>query len=153
MMMMRRAKYDGDATVEIDHVKFQPGAGWITKKDYIDTCPLGDWTDIRFDEADEVSYADFLRTMVFQNVEVWKKMATMALEAYRDAEPIDKAFAVACIELLDPTFEAPTININCRWQCELMDHMLTKCAVHVISTSRSRYRLKKFFFEMQKRVR
>ncbi len=56
--------------------------------------------------------------MVYQNVEVWKKMAMMALEAYRDAQPIDKAFAVTCIELLDPTFEAPIVNINCR--CEVM---------------------------------
>jgi hypothetical protein len=148
-----KAKFDGDQTIEIEHVKYQPGTGWITKTDFVYSYPLGDWDAITFDESERVSYTDFLRTMVYQNVEVWRKMATLALEAYYDEEPEKKFFAIVAIELLDPTFEAPTINLNCRWQCELVDHVLTRCAIHVISTSRSKYKLKKFFYELQSKAR
>ena len=147
-----RAKYDGEQSIEIEHLKWNPGLGWVKKTDFVYTNPLGDWMEITFQESDDVKYTDFLRTMTEENIEVCRKLAKLVLEEYQDEEPFTKYMAVNSLDILDPTFQAPKMNLNCRWQCELMDHLVAATSLHVISTCRNQRRLKKYFYEMQEQL-
>lgn len=148
-----RAKYDGDKCIEIEHEKFQPGLGWVTKTDFVYTEPLGDWHEIRFSPTEDVAYTDFLLTMTRKNVEVWRKAVMLTLHEYQDEDVSLKNIAVNALGILDTTFQPPVFNLNCRWQCELLDHMVTSVSTHVISTCYNKRRLKKYFFEMQEQLR
>ena len=147
-----RAKYDGEQSIEILHMKWSPGVGWVKKTDFVYTTPLGNWSEIEFNRLDNVLYTDFLRTMTYGNLEVWRKLAKLALDEYQDEEPFDKSMAISSLEILDPTFIAPKANLNCRWQCEMLDHLIAVTSLHVVSTCRNVKRLKKYFYEMQEQL-
>jgi hypothetical protein len=153
MAIVLRATYDGEQAIEIEHLKWKSGVGWAKKTDYVYTFPLGNWNELKFGEADRVLYTDFLRVMTFRNLEVWRKLAKLVLEEYQDEEPSYKAAAINSLEILDPTFVAPKVNINCKWQCEMLDHLINATSLHVVSTCRNTRRLKKYFYEMQEQLR
>jgi hypothetical protein len=84
--------------------------------------------------------------------QVCRKMAMLILQEYEEEEPYMKNAAVESLEIIDPTFEAPKINLNCRWQCELLDHLTTAVSTHVISTCMNKNRLKRYVCDMRWRL-
>lgn len=76
----------------------------------------------------------------------------LILHEYQEEDTAMKHFAVECLELVDHTFEAPKLNLHCRWQCELLDHLTTSVSTHVISTCLNRRRLKRYFSDMLVRL-
>ena len=69
---------DGSNTVdciEITYNKFVSGFGYRIFTDYVYTTPLGNWVDIKFNEIDNVQYTNFLNTMVFKNIDVYRILA------------------------------------------------------------------------------
>jgi hypothetical protein len=131
-------------TVEIDYVKFVPGNGWKEHKDFIDTYPEGDWTDIHFDNS-SVKYADFLNTMVHKNIDVARKIAKISLDNVSTRDPKKLIRIMRAIEILDPTFVSPDINIDCSWQRELLEHMAFTTSYRIIATCKNIKRLNKYF--------
>jgi hypothetical protein len=150
---MLRASYDDEhQCVQIDHEKFVSGVGWAVKTDYVYTTPVGEWTELVFKDTDNVKYVDFLFTMTTRNLEVWRKLSMLMLHECQEEHLDLKAAAVDALETLDPTFHAPGFNLYCRWQTELLDHLIGPVATHVISTCTNKRRLKRFFFELQARM-
>jgi hypothetical protein len=149
MALILSAKYDGDNCVEIEQFKFQPGIGWKCKTDFIDTTPLGQWTELFFSAEENVSYIDFLKTMTAKTLDTCRKMAKLALDQYEDASKGDKFFALQALTLIDRTFIPPEINLECRWQCELLDYMISTSSLHVVATCRNPARLIKYCTALQ----
>jgi hypothetical protein len=130
--------------IEITRAKFTPGIGYQNKMDYIYSAPRGDWTEIKFRPNENVSYSNFLNTMVFKNLEVSRKLAKLELERVLDLNVYDINLLNA-IRILDPTFIPPVINTKCQWQNDLLTDIITKSSICVISTCRNRYRLERYF--------
>lgn len=150
MAYVCHAKYVFDITsqadtVEIDYVKFVPGIGWKEHKDYIDTYPEGDWTELHFDDESTVHYADFLNTMVHKNIDVARKIAKISLDSVSTRDPRKLIRIMKAIEILDPTFISPDINIDCSWQRELLEHMAFTVSYRIIATCKNKRRLSKYF--------
>ena len=107
--------------------------------DFLYTEPIGGWNVLRFD-GDDCDYISFLETMVFKNIEVYRKIAVLItrrlLQKKRSRVKVLEAMSV-----LDPTFVPPEINTNCRWQMEMLDGMIPHVYT-IISTSYSSTKLK-----------
>jgi len=129
--------------IEIEYIKQNDRK----KVMYIDTFPLGNWTDIKFDTDDNVLVSDFVNTMVFKNIDVARVLARLALN--RVVEHNDVMWkhyiqAMCAIRILDPTFVPPSININCGWQKDLLDIIVDKTARRIIATCKNAGRLERF---------
>jgi len=126
------------------------GTGWQVKTDFVYTQPQGDWTEITFDpEEDYVTYINFLLTMTQKNLEVWKKLSLLILETSKWHLTEKKHDVMKRLELIDPTFTPPELNLDCVWQRELLDELLYKYSARVIATCYSTRRLIKYFFRTQ----
>jgi hypothetical protein len=136
-------------TVEIDYVKYVPGNGWKEHKDWIDTYPEADWTELDFSADSSVKYADFLNTMVHKNIEVARKIAKVSLDNLSTRDPKKLIRIMHAIEILDPTFASPDINIDCMWQRELLEHIAFNTSYRIIATCRNKKRLQKYFRTLQ----
>jgi hypothetical protein len=150
MAYVCHAKYVFDVnsqtdTVEIDYVKFVPGIGWTKHKDFIDTYPEGDWSELHFDEDSSVKYADFLNTMVHKNIDVARKIAKVSLDNVSTRDPKKLIRIMRAVEILDNTFISPDININCSWQRELLEHIAFTTSYRIIATCTNMKRLNKYF--------
>jgi hypothetical protein len=150
-MYVLNVTYDGSC-ISLEYTRFLPGTGYTRITDFLYTVPLGNWTALQFSKHDRVDYISFLKTMVFQNLDVHRKLARLALMKYEDAEPYYKLQALNALGILDKTFYAPVINIHCTWQRELLDYMIGPTSIHVISTCRNMGRLDRYFNALQSRI-
>lgn len=118
--------------------------------DFVYTHPKGNWSELKFEYADAVSYADFLKAMVHGNVDVCRKIALL-----RHQMVLDKAIGIYvdtrlciklmnCLKILDPTFEPPTVNIKCKWQKKLMMDIIKYHSVEVIKNNMTMSRLDRY---------
>jgi hypothetical protein len=130
--------------VEVEYTKHIPGHGWKNHKDYVYSYPEGDWTSITFGEDSAVKYVDFLRSMVYNNTDVLRKMARISLN------DIDKRYSyhkmirvVNAIKIMDHTFEPPTFNAECKWQTELLEHLALHVVYKIIDSCKNKKRLRK----------
>ncbi len=130
--------YDVDAcqnVVEIVVDKWLPGTGWKAHKDFLYTRSNGDWTELKFHRTECVKYASFLDTMVERNLDVCRKIAQVRADQVIDhGSYSDYLKLMNSLEILDPTFEPPRINLKCRWQRELLDTICKEWTKTVIST-------------------
>jgi hypothetical protein len=137
--------------VEITYRKYTPENGYRTLTDYVYTKPLGNWTEIKFNSSDDVQYTNFLNTMVFKNIEVYRKLARLALSNVVNY-PMYHIKIINALCILDPTFVPPIINKRCTWQRELLENIAQTTSLRVIYTCKNTYRLERYFNALQSLV-
>jgi len=119
-----------------------PGEYGCYKTDWINTQPAGDWNVINFFEP--VPVHKFLDTMVVRNVEVLRKMCVFLLKKLE----FNPGRFMYLVPILDPTFYPPQININCRWQKEFSNSLVSNHLFVVIETCRNAARLEMLYNEL-----
>jgi len=139
----------GDPCIEITYTKFVSGIGLRRIIDYVYSYPLGGWTELVFDDESPPMYTNFLNTMVFKNIEVYKKMAKLHLDSILEVPWLYRINLLNAICILDPTFTPPRINVNCRWQNELMEDIVSTSSLMIISTCRNIKRLERYTNALQ----
>ena len=140
--------YDGVDCIELVYNKFVPGIGIRKHTDYLYTTPLGNWYELNFNDSDNVLYSNFLNTMVFKNIDVHRRLARLALSRILGSN-IYRINLLNTIRILDPTFVPPRINLDCRWQCELMEEIVSSTSLTVITTCYNERRLTRYFNALQ----
>ena len=141
--------YDSCPCITIEYTKFLTGSGYVKITDFIYSIPLGNWTELKFSKNNRVDYIDFLKTMVFRNLDTQRRLARLALTRFDYAPSYFKLKALNAISILDKTFYGPVINLKCQWQRELLDFMTDQTSIHVISTCRNMDRLERYFNALQ----
>jgi hypothetical protein len=129
--------------VEIHYIK----PNFPKKVTFVDSFPNGNWTDIKFDPDDEVLATDFLHTMVFKNLDVSRKIASLSLERIIEHTEVswpNYIQTMCAMRILDPTFEPPHINLNCRWQKDLLESIVERTSRTLISTCKNADRLDRY---------
>ena len=126
--------------VRVTYTKRYKGLVQNRHTDFLETEPKGDWVMLNFGPDDNVSYPEFLNTMVHRNIEVTRKMNLIELDRILEQYPYDTH--VHCellnsISILDDTFDPPIINLSCRWQREMVQDIVTIHFRIVISTCRN----------------
>lgn len=111
---------------------------------FLETFPVGGWTELVFDELDGVSLTKFLSTMVFNNLDVLRFRARVSLTRVQDATRRHNIQLMNAIRILDYTFVPPTVNTNCKWQMELVENIVSKQSRVVIATSNNYKRLERY---------
>ena len=114
--------------------------------DFIYTEPIGRWTRLDFD-GDKCDYVSFLGCMVYKNVDVHRKMATLLLDDLLGRHT-DRIQLLNAMSILDPTFTPPWINVHCTWQQELMETTVNK-TYQVIKTCYNQKRLARYVSVLQ----
>lgn len=119
-----KAVYDIDSGldyVEIEYERFVWGKGYETYMDYINTKPLADWVILK-SKTQSIPYEKFLDTMCEKTFEVTQKLAEIALEnIIAEKQHVNTYIRVAnASKILDPTFQAPRINVKSTWQREFI---------------------------------
>ena len=125
--------------IEIKYTKYVEGHGYREATDFIYTNPIGGWKHLNF-EGDYCEYTAFLESMVYKNIEVYRKLSKLYLDGLPKKNRI-RGMNAMCI--IDPTFTPPYINENASWQRALMDSVIDY-TYEVIATSRNERRLKKY---------
>lgn len=135
--------------IEVDYSQNFSGNVSNKHKDYLYTYPIGNWTTINFSDCDNMSYCDFLSTMVFRTVDVYRKMCRIKLGTIMEFLEPDKLKTRIRImnmtKILDPTFEPPTINLKCGWQKQLLNDICNSTSFHLISICKNTFRLERYF--------
>jgi hypothetical protein len=118
--------------------------------DYIYTSPIGWWTELNF-EGDYCEYLSFLNTMVYKNIDVYRKMAKILLEEVLDVPQVFRIQLLNAMKILDPTFTPPWINVHCEWQRALVDTVVNR-TFYIIRTSYSERKLMRYVNVLQSLV-
>jgi hypothetical protein len=126
-------------------IRYRKGRRVVT--DYVYTEPIGGWTELDFN-GDECDYVAFLNTMVYKNVDVFRKMATLLLDELLDVPYKNRIQLLNAMKILDPTFTPPWINIHCTWQQELVEKVVNK-TFDVIGTCYNIHRLERYVTVLQ----
>lgn len=142
---------ENDGTVvEVLYTRYVPGYGYAEFTDFFSTPALGDWTQI-ISRTQSVRYENFLNTMVEPNLEVRRRMATIALENIMCDDRKTHVYmdVMEATQILDNTFDAPVINMRCSWQKRFVNHFCTVFVPQIIETCKNEKRLKQFFAVMK----
>lgn len=126
-------------------VQYRRGRKVVT--DYVYTAPVGGWTELDF-EGDECDYVAFLNTMVYKNVDVFRRMATLMLDELLNVPYRNRIQLLNAMKILDPTFTPPWINVHCNWQQELVETIVNK-TFEIIDTSYNEKRLERYVTVLQ----
>ena len=111
------------------------------------TAPIGGWTRLDFD-GDECRYASFLNTMVYKNVDVFRRMATLMLDELLNVPYRNRIQLLNAMKILDPTFTPPWIHVHCTWQQDLAEKVVNK-TFDVIGTCYNIHRLERYVTVLQ----
>lgn len=131
--------------------------GKTRRVDYLYTHPIGYWSNINFDLGQ--CYIDFLDNMVFQTIDVKRKITKLMLTELMDRVSYSrKEYTILrkimnASSILDPTFRSPYLNLGCRWQ---RDFIKTFCMVTlwgIISNCRNEGRLFNFSCRLEELAR
>lgn len=135
--------------IRVEYTVKQPGDFCNDKTEWIYAKPKGTWKgSITFED---VTYPDFLDLMVYKSEDVLRKMCSIRLQSILICRtPRDTVGLVQLIEIIDPTFVAPSLNKNCRWQCEFSHEFCNTTFLTVISTCVNKQRLYKLYYELTK---
>ena len=109
--------------------------------DYIYTSPIGGWVELDF-EGDDCRYASFLNTMVYKNIDVYRKMASLLLDEILDVPRAHRIQLLNAMKILDPTFTPPWINVHSSWQQKLAEATVNR-TFDIIRTSYSERKLER----------
>jgi hypothetical protein len=132
-----KAVYDIDSGldyVEIEYERFVCGKGYETYMDYINTKPLADWVILK-SKTQSIPYEKFLDTMCERTFEVRQKMAELVTTYIRTAH---------ASRILDPTFQAPRINVKSAWQREFIKKFCVETLADLVQRCDDESRLEYF---------
>ena len=115
--------------------------------DYVYTGAVGNWSDLDF-RGDECDYVAFLNTMVYKNVDVFRKMATLLLDELLNVPYKNRIQLLNAMKILDPTFTPPWINVHCNWQQSIVETIVDK-TFDIISTCYNKNRLERYVTVLQ----
>lgn len=120
-----------------------PGSPVGEKTEWIYATPKGDWShELKFNGDDQMYYTDFLDCMVHKNISVLRKMCTLRLKSILDmSHPRDCISLVRHVEILDPTFVSPEMNMSCKWQGDFAQYFCENFFMVVINTCNNYNRL------------
>ena len=141
---VKSAEYRG-LSIKFTLVRYQPGTMTTEYDEYIKTRPLGNWSNILFNENDRVCFHSFLNTMVFKNNEVLRKMAFLVHDQFLTGSATRDVWLVDQLCIIDPTFEPGRFNLSAAWQRDLIRDICTNSAIYVISTCRNNSRLYEYY--------
>jgi len=127
------------------HIRYRKGNRVIS--DYVYTEAIGGWTEFDF-SGDTCDYVAFLNTMVYKNVDVFRRMATLLLEELLDVPYKNRIQLLNAMKILDPTFTPPWINIHCAWQQSLIETIVCS-TFDIIGTCYNRNRLERYVTVLQ----
>jgi hypothetical protein len=131
--------------VEIEYERFVCGKGYETYMDYINTKPLADWVILK-SKTQSIPYEKFLDTMCERTFEVRQKMAELALEnIVAEKQHVNTYIRTAnASRILDPTFQAPRINVKSAWQREFIKKFCTDTLADLVQGCDNESRLEYF---------
>ena len=143
-----KAVYDIDSGldyVEIEYERFVWGKGYETYMDYINTKPLADWVILK-SKTQSIPYEKFLDTMCEKTFEVTQKLAEIALEnIIAEKQHVNTYIRVAnASKILDPTFQAPRINVKSAWQREFIKKFCVETLTDLVQRCDNESRLDYF---------
>ena len=144
-----KAVYDVESKldyVEITYERYVKGKGYATYLDYINTKPCANWTELK-SKSESIPYEKFLDTMCEKTLEVYQKMAELALQnIVADKQTIHTYIRTAyASKILDPTFQPPWINTERTWQREFIKKFCTDTLADLIQRCTNESRLAHFF--------
>jgi len=117
--------------------------------DTIYTFPKGDWQNISFSLNDYMSYHSFLKTMVYNTIEVTRKIAQLQLEYVLENSYNKHVKLMNMICILDPTFTPPFLNLKCTWQRKLLWNLASDQSYNIISNCFNKRRLTSYTRELE----
>ena len=150
---LKNAKHTYDVESELHYVAVEytqwndDAYEYETYTDYLETKPLGDWTEIT-SLRKHLQYEKFLDTMVEQTIEVIQRKASLSVQVVHEKHGDNinvKIWLLNCMKIIDPTFEPPLINKRARWQKELVDCILSDTMHDLIERCRNTTRLNKLY--------
>jgi hypothetical protein len=147
---VKSAEYRG-LSIKFTLVRYRPGTMLTEYHEYIRTRPLGNWSNILFNENDKVSFHAFLNTMVFRNNEVLRKMAFLVHDQFFTNSGAS-LWLVDQLRIIDPTFEPGRFNLSAAWQRDLISDICTNSAIYVISTCRNNDRLYSYYRSISSKI-
>ena len=120
--------------------------GYETYMDYINTKPLANWVILK-SKTQSIPYEKFLDTMCKKTFEVKQKMTELALEnIIAEKQHVNTYIRVAnTSKILDPTFQAPRINVKSAWQREFIKKFCVETLTDLVQRCESESRLEYFF--------
>jgi hypothetical protein len=134
---------NGETGFQVVVNRTRPGTPLCEKTEWVYATPKGEWShEVTFSVDDQMYYTDFLDCMVHKNVSVLRKMCTLRLKSILDLSyPRDCIPLVHNVDILDPTFVPPEMNMSCKWQGEFAQHFCENFFIMVIETCNNYNRL------------
>lgn len=137
---------DNGRTIKINYRTYRPGTMNEYRTDFLETHPLGNWSDIQFHRQDSVPYHKFLETMVHKNNKVLIKMASLVHDAIlSDATADEMEWLLYRLCILDKTFEPGRFNLKCAWQRDLLRDICINSSTYVIRTCHNNANLFRYY--------
>jgi|TARA_B110000902_G_scaffold213907_1_gene245665 hypothetical protein len=155
--ILSTAKYVYDVDSDLNYVEIiydkwnNKSMEYNTYTDYLNTQPVGDWSQISWNYTSSSDYYKFLDAMVVKTIEVLQRMAELFLDQllYTKHDPRFYVRLINSIKILDPTFQPPRIDMGSAWQVDFVTKFSKKYIPGVIQTSISKKRLVYFISVMQ----
>ena len=141
---VKSADYRG-LSIKFTLFRYRAGTMLTDYSDYIISRPLGNWSNMIFEENDKVLFHSFLNTMVFKNNEVLRKMATLVHDQFMITSVKSDVWLVDQLCILDPTFQPGRFNLSAAWQRDLIRDICKNSAIYVIGTCRNNDRLHDYY--------
>ena len=150
--ILSTAKYVYDVDSDLNYVEIiydkwnNKRMEYNTYTDYLNTQPVGDWSQISWNYTSSSDYYKFLDAMVVKTIEVLQRMAELFLDQllYTKHDPRFYVRLINSIKILDPTFQPPRINMESTWQMELAKKICKKYIQHAIQMCIKKSRLEYF---------
>ena len=143
MVYVTRAQHVINVESQESIIELDIGTG---KKSFVYTQPKGDWTVLNFSRYDCVYEADFLRTMVKPNDDVYKRIACVELQTTLSFFTTlkERIKLMKCISIIDPSFKPPYINLDSKWQVDLLYKLTDEVIFDAIDNFNNPRRLMRF---------
>jgi hypothetical protein len=152
------AKYvhdvDSDlAYVEIVYERYIRSKGeYVTFTDFLTGEPRADWTYIKSKNR-SIPYEKFLDTMVSKTLEVRQRIAELTLETILSYDQDESCYIrlAHAVKIIDPTFQAPRVNMRSAWQMGFMKKFCKKEIPNAIQVCTKNGRLD-YFINVLRRI-
>ncbi len=138
--ILSTAKYVYDVDSDLNYVEIiydkwdNKRMEYNTYTDYLNTQPVGDWSQISWNYTSSSDYYKFLDAMVVKTIEVLQRMAELFLDQllYTKHDPRFYVRLINSIKILDPTFQPPRIDMGSAWQVDFMRKFCKKYLADII---------------------
>ena len=140
-MWVTSAIYENEQ-ITVTFTCYQPGIGYNTRTEFLDTTPSYNWNKICFYSKHKTTYIDFLNSFVVKTLDIKRRIAKLALDQALDSGEYAKVMNT--ISVLDRTFEPPIFNERARWQRELMYKIASETSLVVVSTCYNEKNLERY---------